>query len=71
MRIPYYSKFISPALVQQLWEDSDPVSDIPDLRIARGLQNEFPHIETKAALQFVVDVYEHVQEKLHTILARW
>ena len=70
MHIPYYSKFISPTLVQQLWKDSEVVSGCPDLRVARGLQNELPNIETNSALQFVVDVYEQVQDQLRMILAQ-
>jgi malate synthase len=68
MHIPYYSRFISPTLLQKLWDESEQVPQNTQLRVAKGLQEEFPHIETVDALHFVVEIYEQVKDQLKAVL---
>ena len=66
--IPYYLDYLSPKLLERLWEDAQPVEAVEGLRVAEGLREEFPQIETDEALQFVCDLYEAVSEELAEVL---
>jgi malate synthase len=64
----YYKNFLSQKLIDTLWMASEDVEGVEGLRIASGLQEDFGHIETAAALKMVVDLYTKVQSHLFTIL---
>ena len=64
----YYDSFLSPQLIATLWDEAETVDGVPDLRVGAGLQQEYPLIETKEAFQFVCELYEKVEEELHSIL---
>ncbi len=70
MSIPYYQNFLSSGLVQYLINESESVEGIQDLYVAKGLQTEFPTIETGEALKFVCQLYEHTKPHLKRILAQ-
>ena len=60
----YYHSFLSPDLVLELWNTSEAVDGLSDLRIAAGLQEEYPHIETPLALGYVCTLYETINRIL-------
>jgi malate synthase len=66
--IPEYRDFIPDTLLSRLHADSEPIPEVPGLRIAPGLRAEFPHIETPQALAFVCEVYTEVREQLAAVL---
>ena len=64
----YYHSFLSPTLISELWRTSEPVEGIPDLRIAKGLQQDYSDIETPLALGYVCTLYETIKGDLSFIL---
>ena len=68
MQIPYYSAFLSPSFVARLWQESEAVPTMPNMRVGKGLQRDFPEIETPQALSFVIDIYEQMSTSLATVL---
>lgn len=66
--IPEYRAFIPDPLLLRLDTESEPVPEVPGLRIAPGLRSEFPHIETPEALSFVCEVYDAVKTQLAEVL---
>ena len=70
LHIPEYRSFLSEEILQQALTHSEPVPTLPDLRIAKGLQADFPDIETPEALQLVCEIYETMAPKLQQILAQ-
>ncbi len=66
--ITEYRDFIPDPLLRRLHADSEPVPEVPGLRIAPGLREAFPHIETPAALSFVCEVYAAVKDQLADVL---
>ncbi len=52
--IPAYLRFIPAALLEKLDAEAVPVPSIEGLRVAAGLREAFPIIETDDALRFVV-----------------
>ena len=70
LHIPEYRDFLSAETLQQALANSEPVSAVPDLMIAKGLQADFPDIETPEALQLVCEIYEAMAPKLQKVLAQ-
>lgn len=68
VHIPYYLDFLPAPLLEELHQGSEPVDDLPGLRIAPGLQQDFPDIETPEALKFVIALYEKNRGALKRIL---
>jgi malate synthase len=66
--IPAFEKFIPPSLQKELWEVSSPVPAVEGLRVAEGLREGFPKIETDEALRFVCQVYDEVKLSLNRVL---
>ncbi|WP_411826703.1 2-oxo-4-hydroxy-4-carboxy-5-ureidoimidazoline decarboxylase [Luteolibacter sp. AS25] len=66
--IPAYTRFLSESLLKELWNKATPASAIGGLRIAPGLREKFPNIETDAALQFVTAVYTEMKLQLNQVL---
>jgi malate synthase len=62
--------FIPAPLLASLIEQGEPVKAIPGLRVASGLREEFPGIETEEALAFVCELYMAVAHRLEDLLAR-
>lgn len=68
MDIPAYADFLSEALLAELNAVAETVPGVPGLRVAPGLRQQFPHIETDEALAFVCEVYRAVAPHLNTVL---
>lgn len=66
--IPAYLDFLPGSLLARLQEESVPVPEVPGLRVARGLRETFPTIETPEALALVVEVYREMREPLARVL---
>lgn len=66
--IPAYLRFLPKPLLEKLWEEAETVAAVPDLRIAKGLREQFPEIETDEALAFACDLYADVKGRLGTVL---
>ena len=66
--IPAYLPFISANLLSKLWQEAQPVPSIPGLRIAPGLRENFPAIETDDALRFVTQLYLGTRTHLAKVL---
>ncbi len=64
----YYHSFLSADLILELWNTSETVDGLADLRIATGLQEDYPHIETPLALGYVCTLYETIKQDLQVIL---
>ena len=70
LHIPEYRDFLSAETLQQALANSEFVSAIPDRMIAKGLQADFPDIETPEALQLVCEICEAMAPKLPKVLAQ-
>lgn len=68
--VPAYLDFIDRPLLARLDAEAEVVDGVPGLRVAKGLREAFPEIETTQALGFVVAVYEAVREELNRVLAQ-
>jgi len=68
--IPAYSRFLPGDLLGRLWETAEPVAGIDGLRVASGLREEFPNIETGEALEFVRSLYLEVKAELNRVLEK-
>ena len=66
--IPAYLDFLPRPLLGRLASDADEVAAVPGLRVARGLREQFPHIETDEALALVVEVYHSMRGRLARVL---
>lgn len=66
--IPYYLNYLPPQLLSRLEETSQPVSAVEGLKVAAGLRERFPNIESDEALRFVCDLYEATFPDLNKIL---
>ena len=66
--IPAYLPFISAPLLGRLYQISEPVSAVPGLRVAAGLREKFPTIETDEALAFATRLYLGTRDHLRTVL---
>jgi len=68
--LPDYSAFLPAPLVARLLADAEDVPGVPGLRVARGLRDDFAHVETTEALALVVEVYRQVAAPLAQVLRR-
>ncbi|MDP2313479.1 MAG: hypothetical protein Q8P41_11285 [Pseudomonadota bacterium] len=66
--LPAYRAFLPAPLLSALDAASEPVPGVPGLRVAAGLQAEFPRLESPEVLGLVVEVYRAVRADLHAIL---
>lgn len=68
--IPEYLAFLSEPLLVALAKEAEPCPGVPGLLVAKGLQAEFPRLESSAVLGLVVEVYRAVRAELGGVLAR-
>jgi malate synthase len=68
--VPAYTDFLPTTLLERLATDAEPVPEVPGLRVARGLRDDFATIETSEALALVVEVYREMREPLARVLAQ-
>jgi len=68
--IPEYLAFLPEPLLAALAREAEPCPGVPGLRVARGLQAEFPRLESDEVLGLVVEVYRAVRAELAEVLAR-
>ena len=68
--IPAYSRFLPGNLLGRLWETAEPVAGIDGFRVASGLREKFPNIETDEALEFVRSLYLEVKDELNRVLEK-
>jgi malate synthase len=68
--IPAYLAFLPAALLAVLDAEAEPVASVPGLRVAPGLQRDFPTLENPVVLGLVCDVYRAVRADLRAVLAR-
>ena len=66
--IPPYLSFLPESLLETLWEQGETVEGVPGLRVAAGLRQQFPGIETDEALAFVCALYRENREALKQVL---
>ncbi|HRI50131.1 MAG TPA: hypothetical protein PLW65_08110, partial [Pseudomonadota bacterium] len=66
--IPAYSEFLPEPLLARLSAEAEPIAGVPGLRVARGLTEQFPAIETAEALALVCEVYRATREQLAAVL---
>jgi malate synthase len=66
--VPSYLDLLPASLLARLDEESEPVPEVPGLRVARGLRRDFPAIETAEALALVVEVYVELRGELARVL---
>jgi malate synthase len=66
--IPAFERFLPAPLLAELWENAAPVAGIDGLRIVPGLREQFPEIETRAALAFVTSLYSDTKGRLNEVL---
>lgn len=67
-RAARYHDFLAPELIARLDADAVPVPEVPGLRVAAGLRELYPAIETVDALGLVVEVHRAVEEHLARVL---
>ncbi len=65
-----FDDFLPPPLVSALLEAAEPVPAVPGLRVAAGLREAFPHIETDDALAVVAAVARQTRPALEALLAQ-
>ncbi len=64
--IPYYQDYITPALLSKLLAESQPVTNIPELReVGKG-----GGLETQSSLQFLCELYDGVKGQLAATLSQ-
>ena len=66
--IPYYQEFLSAPLLERLDQESETVPAVNGLKVAKGLRDDFPDIETDDALAFVCQLYDTARESLNSVL---
>ncbi len=66
--IPAYSVFLPDPLRAALWDAAGSVAAVPGLRVAAGLREAHPTVETDQALGVVVAVYRAVRQQLRDLL---
>ena len=66
--IPAYEAFLAEPLLAALEAAAQPVDEVPGLRVAAGLREAFPDVETVEALTAICDVYREVREHLAAVL---
>lgn len=68
LEIPAYGTFLPEPLRARLWQEAEPVPEIPGLRLAPGLRAAFPALESEDALRAIVEVYREVRQELAGLL---
>lgn len=68
--IPAYLDFLPASLLDELYEHAEPVERLPDLRVAPGLMQAYPDVETPECLALVVRVYMALRTPLARLLAQ-
>lgn len=68
--LPAYLAFLPAPLLAALDAAAEPVPGVPGLRVAPGLQRDFPRLENAEVLGLVVDVYRAVLPRLRAVLDR-
>lgn len=68
--VPDYLDFLPASLLAALDDAAEPVPGVPGLRVAPGLQREFPAIESAELLGLVCEVYDVVRADLAGLLDR-
>ncbi len=68
--IPAYLDFLPTPLLAALAASAEPVPGVPGLRVAAGLQAEFPALEHPDVLALVCEVYRAVRADLRAVLAQ-
>ncbi len=66
--IPAYAPFLAAPLLDALDAAAEPVPGVPGLRVAPGLQRDFPRLENPEVLALVVEVYRAVRDDLRRVL---
>lgn len=66
--LPAYRAFLPTPLLAALHAAAEPVPGVPGLRVAAGLQAEFPRLENAEILGLVCEVYRAVRSDLRAIL---
>lgn len=66
--IPAYFSFLPESLLKKLWQEAEVVESYSDLRVAPGLRQKFPDIESDEALTFVCELYHENRERLNEVL---
>ncbi len=61
-------RFLPPTLLRALHAAAEPVPGVPGLRVAPGLQADFPRLESAEVLGLLVDVYNDVATQLAAVL---
>jgi malate synthase len=67
--IPAYVDFLTPTLSAALLDACEPTG-VPGLTSARGLQQDFPELESAEVLGLVVEVYRAVAPRLAAVLSQ-
>lgn len=66
--IPYYLDYLSPAILERLTREGEPVAAVPGLTVAPGLRAAFPAIETDESLGFACALYKEMRDSLRLVL---
>ena len=66
--LPSYTKFLTAELLGKLWDNAEDVDGIEGFRVAAGLREKFPQIETEEALAFVAELYAETKGSLNRVL---
>jgi len=67
--IPAYLAFLPAPLLVALARDAEAVPAVPGLLVTRGLQADFPDLESPSVLVLVLEVYQALRSELATVLA--
>ncbi|MFT5318489.1 MAG: malate synthase, partial [Chlamydiales bacterium] len=68
--VPAFKKYISPKLLQELLEDTEPVPGVAGLQVKRGLMEAFSRTETAESLDFICRLYIKVRKDLSLLLEK-
>ena len=68
--LPAYDNFLPRSLVAALNVDYEDAAGVLGLRVAPGLQAEFPELEHRVVLSAMVEVYREVRDELALVLDR-
>jgi malate synthase len=68
--IPAFLDFLPARLLAQLDADHEPVAGVPGLKVARGLQRDFPALENPEVLGLVTAIYRETRDHLNRVLTQ-
>jgi malate synthase len=63
-----YLDFLPEPLLARLAQDHEPVPGVPGLKVARGLQRDFPTLENPEVLALVAAIYRETRAQLDAVL---